>query len=809
MEAFAEWWCVTSLWHDWGYPFETTEFIADARVREMLLQELTEQINRDAFATVVGSHARRELSREELRRVHQETRFVPLELRNAADVFSSADVDSIDQFFWRIGLDRSRRPVPSLIDLTTQAPKGRPPYYDHGLGGACLLERWWKEADRFALEMARSNGIAEVLSRAVKDSIAIEFVEMDGLFHAATEAIAYHNLDFRQWTPADLERVLRPGTAPAKPGLLREPHLFFVSLIDTLQDWDRAHYVPLGEASYRPAVPSSQMMIQAVDEGLRVFVPGSDPVAKVRKQFDSWLDEKSCTDLFLPDPNFTLEHSVYAAEAITLGDASASRIVLARAIVELQRVTEETKKLLVTSPDDGLRVTCSQLDAMQQTVSYWKMSMLPGELDSLHSHAGWQKYVSLQKVVGGLIGNGSQLPRGQITQKLGEGGFGTVYAVHGGAPEPVAYKVYHASELDNDPKRRLFRRGYDAMHKIGLYPGVVQVYEFTQFPVGFFMELIRGKDLQETGISLGDAHVRVRALENIAETLAFAHSRDVIHRDVKPANVIVRDLDMRPVLTDFDLAWVSGRSTITGAAYASMIYGAPEQFDSKLATYQVRPTVDVYSFGALAHFLLSGREPLPFYSSSAESITQAVTERLSGELVATSVDSLAQLVAQCLRRDPAERPATMGTVLDRLRRIKLQSVDNDNILRVAPFLREVEIGTGLLFTDGKACSHTGRVRIELDGRQAGTDEVDVLIHVSLVGLPSYNVISHDEYRRAVIKRLRTIAAKYAGRLASKQHPSVSDVTMHSWSLKIVQVPSTAQRAWTMSDCIQECIAAVE
>jgi hypothetical protein len=656
---------------------------------------------------MLAQHLGREPSREELRRIYQDGRYVPFDIQNTSDVFSLAHDSELARFFWRIGFDRDKDPIAGLLGLTLEAPVSRPPYYDHGLAGAALLLRWWRDADKFAIELARSD--SAVVTRTKREAISSEFVELDGLFVAALEAIAFHNLAFRQWVPAELERILRPGTSVVQPGRTTEQHAFFLCIADTIQDWDRHHFVARGGVAYRPASPSSSMLVQGTNDKIHVSIAGKNGKTAVLKLFEGWLDEPSCKALFADGANFSLPQDLFSTDAVSLQQVDASKRRLEQCIQEVKRVVDDVQRKMLLAPDAAFPQCCNCLQASHQRLQTLKNSMVPGDVESLLEHADHRTYIQLQKVVGGLVRQGTALPRGAISQRLGEGGFGTVYAVHAANGAQVAYKVFHPSEIDNEPKRRLFRRGYDAMHRIGLYEGVVQVYEFTDYPLGFFMELIQGQDLQEAGIGLGDAHVRVRTLERIAETLNFAHSREVFHRDVKPANVIIRSSDGRPVLTDFDLAWISGRSTITNAAYASMKYGAPEQFEPRMYGFQTRPTVDVYSFGGLAQYVLSGIEPSPFYASSSEGTRSAVRDRLTGDLVAASVDAISELVVDCLQADPEKRPPTMGAVVDRIRRVKLVSVDGKRLVRASEFQRECELASGLEFVAAAAVSHTGRV----------------------------------------------------------------------------------------------------
>src|SRR5207249_2805852 len=109
----------------------------------------------------------------------------------------------------------------------------------------------------------------------------------------------------------------------------------------------------------------------------------------------------------------------------------------------------------------------------------------------------------------------------------------------------------------------------------------------------------------------------ITLLLRVGETLQHAHGRDVLHRDVKPENILLEfdsEGEVQPYLTDFDLSWFSTATKLTKVAegFGSHFYAAPEQMNNPLSPVAHRSTVDSYSFGEVMFFSLCGRDPAAF-----------------------------------------------------------------------------------------------------------------------------------------------------------------------------------------------------
>ncbi|MBX3228628.1 MAG: serine/threonine protein kinase [Labilithrix sp.] len=255
-----------------------------------------------------------------------------------------------------------------------------------------------------------------------------------------------------------------------------------------------------------------------------------------------------------------------------------------------------------------------------------------------------------------------------VHEKIGEGGMGSVYrASHAMLKRPTAIKVI-APERAGETATARFEREVLATSRL-THPNNVAIYDYGRTRGGVFyyaMELLEGEDLARLVEREGPQPVaRTRhILRQVVAALGEAHDAGLVHRDVKPANVMlcrrggardfVKVLDfglVKDVATPPDMKLTSER-----ALAGTPLYMAPE---CVIAPDTVGPAADVYALGCVAYFLLTGREP--FTGGN-------VVEVFSGHIHATpeppsrhapavpsDVDAL---VLRCLAKDPATRPTT-------------------------------------------------------------------------------------------------------------------------------------------------------
>jgi serine/threonine protein kinase len=211
--------------------------------------------------------------------------------------------------------------------------------------------------------------------------------------------------------------------------------------------------------------------------------------------------------------------------------------------------------------------------------------------------------------------------------------------------------------------------------------GVVTVFDVAEADgrPWIVMELIRSRSLDEVLASDGPQPPgRVaRIAQQLLSALAHAHSSGVLHRDVKPSNVLIATggFDERAVLTDFGIAQFEGdaRLTQTGMVMGSPGFTAPERIRGGDAT----PASDLWSLGATIYAACEGRGPYEQRGGAITTMTAIINEDAP---VAPSADRLAPVIAALLRRDPKRRPTA--------------SVAANMIAEVLPLLPDVRGGRG-------------------------------------------------------------------------------------------------------------------
>jgi len=200
--------------------------------------------------------------------------------------------------------------------------------------------------------------------------------------------------------------------------------------------------------------------------------------------------------------------------------------------------------------------------------------------------------------------------RYQLQDPIGRGGMSTVYrALDLRTNSIVAIKVLR-EVYNTDPKFvARFQREAKVMSSLQ-HPNIVQFYDYRQTDDTYYivMELIEGTDLRHylRGRGILDTYTAVTIANNVALGLGAAHRRGVVHRGVKPQDVLIgRDGSIK--LADFGIAFVvnAERLTITGATLGTVHYYAPEQAQGEIVT----SAADVYALGCVIYEMLTGRAP--------------------------------------------------------------------------------------------------------------------------------------------------------------------------------------------------------
>ena len=254
-----------------------------------------------------------------------------------------------------------------------------------------------------------------------------------------------------------------------------------------------------------------------------------------------------------------------------------------------------------------------------------------------------------------------------IERPLGSGGMAEVFLAHDGVLDrDVALKVLRSQYAGDEEFYERFRR--EATSAAGLsHPNIVQVYDRGEVDDGtcyIAMEYVSGGTLKERLDERGPMEPE-RALAvagQVAEALWAAHERGVIHRDIKPQNILVTDMGHLKV-TDFGIARAASAATIsaTNAVFGTADYLSPEQALGEPAT----PRSDLYSLGIVLYELLTGF--VPYRADNPVAVCMKhVTEPLTPprRLDPTIPEAVDALVVKMLAKDPADRPASASELLE-------------------------------------------------------------------------------------------------------------------------------------------------
>lgn len=210
----------------------------------------------------------------------------------------------------------------------------------------------------------------------------------------------------------------------------------------------------------------------------------------------------------------------------------------------------------------------------------------------------------------------------QIYQTLKKGAFGQVYDAIDPVGNHVALKVLHGNVKDDPAMLTCFRRGVEAMRLLTEYKidGVVPYLRAWEIPTCAVMELIDGVNLQEA-VERGQAdswHEILKISYSLASIIKSAHSTPagVLHRDLRPANIMLDGKENRPgrkvLVLDFDLCWhqdAGDGASLRLDAEANNGYLAPEQLNEARHHLTRKPLVDSFGIGMVCYFLVARKHP--------------------------------------------------------------------------------------------------------------------------------------------------------------------------------------------------------
>ncbi len=277
--------------------------------------------------------------------------------------------------------------------------------------------------------------------------------------------------------------------------------------------------------------------------------------------------------------------------------------------------------------------------------------------------------------------------RYEIVRPLGSGGMADVYLANDRLlGRQVALKVLFGRYAHDEQFVERFRR--EASSAAGLnHPNIVQIYDRGQAEGSYYiaMEYLEGRSLKEIIVKYAplSTELLVSIATQVAEALRFAHRRDVIHRDIKPQNIII-DNEGRVKVTDFGIARAGSAATMTeaGSILGTAHYLSPEQAQGQ----PVEAASDLYSLGVVMYEMATGR--LPFNGDNPVSIAmQHVHDQpaLPRSIVESIPENLEAVILRALGKQPVERYLTAQALLEDLGRVQ----DGEPVSAPATYTEEV------------------------------------------------------------------------------------------------------------------------
>lgn len=282
---------------------------------------------------------------------------------------------------------------------------------------------------------------------------------------------------------------------------------------------------------------------------------------------------------------------------------------------------------------------------------------------------------------------GQKLGKYEIRRLIGRGGMAEVYLAHNpDLNSDVAIKLLHPYIVNSEDMVRRFRQEAQAIASLN-YPNIIRVFDFFANENTFYMvmEYVNGSNLRQLisehskGMPLP---LLLQLFIPLAEAVAYAHEHGIVHRDIKPDNVLIADRT-RPILTDFGIARVASMARITaeeGHNFGTPTYMAPEL----ILGNEAQPASDIYSLGVMLYEMVTGEVPF-----KGDSITTVVLKHLQDlpSSPATIIENLdpriEQVILRALNKYPEARFKSVREMIYALKSITEPSLATaENTIRL-------------------------------------------------------------------------------------------------------------------------------
>ena len=334
---------------------------------------------------------------------------------------------------------------------------------------------------------------------------------------------------------------------------------------------------------------------------------------------------------------------------------------------------------------EGLRKPIgSIIDLVDQPDYERQIALVRTQLDEAAFAAAWAKgqVMTLEQAIEyalaiepdqfdvDVINHGSlvtqDLERYTNLEKIGQGGFATVYRAHDTVLDrTVALKELNPQLLNDNEVARRFTREAQTIARLN-HPCIVTIYDITELSGRLFivLHLVDGPTLDarlanEGPLSWSDA---LQTIQAVSAGLDFAHRQNVLHRDLKPANILI-DAEHGPLLSDFGLAKLIGETessfTAAGGIVGTPNYIAPELWEGRRAS----PQSDIYALGCLLYEMITGQKLFQGDSPPAIMAAHFQPLNLPRQWPDDVPDGVTQVLEKALAKDPDQRYATAGELV--------------------------------------------------------------------------------------------------------------------------------------------------